>query len=224
MPTRPDPDPPVAMVPLAHRRRGLPVGIAVCMLALAVPVAAIEPPPVVFEGLGLAGFEGAGSVASALRQAGPQAPVGPRPPVEFKGITVRGPTGPDAVPGPLAAELRSRIDHFDVAAGLLADPAVIDAGPARWTGRIGLANDTSTGRESLELRTMLTPGQERSTIGLALGQRLERRLGKGMTFFLDGQAEAHAMRSAESSWWTLRGTSTADLTMLGVTATTGLVR
>ncbi|MFM8415588.1 MAG: hypothetical protein ACKOCX_12795 [Planctomycetota bacterium] len=208
----------------ASRRRGLPVGVVICAVALAAPVAAIEPPPVVFEGLGLAGFEGAGSVASALKQAGPAAPDAAPSPVEFKGIAVQGPTGRDGLPVPLAAELRSRIDQFDVAAGLLADPAVIDAGPARWTGRIGLANTSDAGRESLELRTMLAPGQERSTIGLALGPRLERRFGKGMTFFLDGQAEAQAMRSAEAGWWTLPGTSTADLTMLGVTATTGLLR
>lgn len=205
-------------------RRGLLPGLAVCLMGLAASALGIEPPPVVFEGLGLAGFEGVGSVASALQQAGPSPADDARPPVEFKGIAVQGPTGRDAMPGPLAAELRSRIDRVDLAAGLLADPAVIDAGPARWTGRIGVANDTSAGRESLELQTMLAPGQERSTIGLALGPRLERRLGKGMMFFLDGRAEAHAMRSAESGWWTLPGTSTADLTMLGVTATTGLVR
>lgn len=195
-----------------------------CVIALAGPVAAVEPPPVVFDGLGLAGFEGSGSVASALRQAGPAAPAAAPAPVEFKGIAVQGPSGRDSVPMPLAAEVRSRIDRIDVAAGLLADPTLIETGPARWTGRIGLASGSELGRESLELRTMLAPGHERSTIGVALGPRLERRLGNGMTFFLDGQAEAQAMRSAEAGWWTLRGTSTADLTMLGVTATTGLVR
>jgi hypothetical protein len=194
------------------------------LIALAAPAAAIEPPPVVFEGLELAGFQGAGSVAAALRQVG-TAPIDPaKPPLEFTGIAVRGPTGPQATPGPLAAELRSRVDRFDVAAGLLADPAVIDEGPSRWTGRIGLANDRDGGRESLEVRTMLAPGHERSLIGVAVGPRVERRLGKGITFFLDGQAEAQALRPAESGWWTLPGTSTSDLTMLGVTARTGLVR
>lgn len=194
------------------------------LLAMGQQAAAIDPPPVVFEGLGLASFQGAGSVAVALRQVGTTAVDPARPPLEFKGIDVRGPTGPHATPGPLAAELRSRIDRFDVAAGLLADPAAIDHGPSRWTGRIGLANDRDGGRDSLELRTMLAPGQEQSLIGVAVGPRVERRLGRGITFFLDGQAEAQALRSAESGWWTLPGTSTADLTMLGVTARTGLLR
>jgi len=209
-----------------HRRRSFRPGIPCWILAIAVsgPLPAIEPPPVVFEGLGLAEFAGSGSVAAALRQVGTRAPDPDRPPLEFKGISVNGPTGPEAVPGPLGAELRSRIDRIDVAAGLLADPAAIGEGPSRWTGRIGLAKDREAGRESLEVRTMLAPGHDQSLIGLAVGPRVERRFGKGITFFLDGQAEAQAVRPAEAGWWTLPGTSTADLTMLGVTARTGLVR
>jgi len=191
---------------------------------LAGPAAAVDPPPVVFEGLGLGGFEGSGSVAAALRQAGGQRDDEIRPPLEFKGIVVRGPSGPDATPGPMSAELRSRIDRIDVAAGVLADPAMIGEGPSRWTGRIGVASDHASGRESLELRTMLAPGHERSLIGVTVGPRVERRLGRGITFFIDGQAEAQAVRPADTGWWTLPGTSTADLTMLGVTARTGLVR
>ena len=61
-------------------------------------------------------------------------------------------------------------------------------------------------------------------IGVAVGPRVERRFGKGMTFFIDGQAEAQAVRGADAGWWSLPGSSTADLTMLGVTARTGLVR
>ena len=57
-----------------------------------------------------------------------------------------------------------------------------------------------------------------------LRPRVERRFGKGMTFFIDGQAEAQAVRGADAGWWSLPGSSTADLTMLGVTARTGLVR
>jgi hypothetical protein len=187
------------------------------------PALAIDPPPVVFDGLGLGGFEGSGSVAAALRHVGPPAdPI--RPPLEFKGIVVQGPSGPDAVPGPLRAEVRSRIDRIDVAAGVLADPAALAEGPSRWTGRIGVATDRATGRESLEVQTVLAPGPERSLIGVTVGPRVERQLGRGITFFIDGQAEAQAVRPADSGWWTLPGTSTADLTMLGVTARTGLVR
>jgi hypothetical protein len=71
---------------------------------------------------------------------------------------------------------------------------------------------------------MLAPGPESSLIGVAVGPRVERRFGKGMTFFIDGQAEAQAVRGADAGWWSLPGSSTADLTMLGVTARTGLVR
>lgn len=216
-------------MPLPTRHRllsGLPavIGLALAAALTSAPVRALDPPPVVFEGLGLGGFDGAGSVAAALRRVG-SAPIDPiQPPVEFKGISVRGPSGRDALPGPLAAELRSRIDRFDVAAGMLADPASIAEGPARWTGRIGMAHERGSGSESLEVRTTLAPGPESSLIGVAFGPRVERRIGKGMTFFIDGQAEAHAVRGADAGWWSLPGTSTADLTMLGVTARTGLVR
>jgi hypothetical protein len=210
--------------PVGPAGLGLALALALSMALTAVPALALDPPPVVFEGLGLASFQGASSVAAALRQVGTD-PVDPaQPPVEFKGISVRGPTGRDAAPGPLAAELRSRIDRFDVAAGMLADPAAITSGPSRWTGRIGLAQDRDTGRESLEVRTTLAPGPESSLIGVSFGPRVERRFGKGMTFFIDGQAEAQAVRGADAGWWSLPGTSTADLTMLGVTARTGLVR
>jgi len=199
---------------------GLVTVLAVIMAA--TPGPALEPPPVVFEGLGAC--EGAGCVAEALRgvDTTPSEPI--QPPVEFKGIAVQGPSGRDLLPVPLSAELRSRIDRFDVAAGMLADPAALAAGTARWTGRIGLAHDRDTGRESLEVRTTLAPGPVSSLIGVALGPRVERRIGKGMTFFIDGQAEAHAVRAADAGWWSLPGSSTADLTMLGVTARTGLVR
>lgn len=200
------------------------IGLAGAALLTSAPARAIDLPPVLFEGLGLGSFEGAESVAAALRRVG-TAPIDPiQPPVEFKGISVQGPSGRDALPGPLAAELRSRIDRFDVAAGMLADPASIVEGPARWTGRIGMAHERGAGSESLELRTILAPGPESSLIGVAFGPRVERRIGKGMTFFIDGQAEAQALRGADAGWWSLPGTSTADLTMLGVTARTGLVR
>lgn len=200
------------------------VGLAWVSAVAVAPAVAIDPPPVVFEGLGLGGFEGATSVAAALRQVGTE-PIDPiQPPVEFKGISVQGPSGSDPVPRPVAAELRSRIDRFDVAAGMLADPAAVHAGSARWTGRIGLAHDRDGGSEALEVRTTLAPGPESSLIGVAFGPRLERRFGKGMTFFFDGHAEAQAVRGADAGWWSLPGTSTAELTMLGVTARTGLVR
>jgi hypothetical protein len=60
-------------------------------------------------------------------------------------------------------------------------------------------------------------------LGIEVGPRIERRLGRGMLFFIDGKAEARALRSPETGWWALPGTSTAD-GMVGVTARTGLVR
>lgn len=212
--------------PLRQPRRLPAVGLAtvLAVVVAATPALALDPPPVVFEGLGLGAFEGSGSVAEALRQVDTTSSEPIQPPVEFKGIAVQGPSGRDQLPVPLSAELRSRIDRFDVAAGMLADPTALTAGTARWTGRIGLAHDRETGRESLEVRTTLAPGPVSSLIGVALGPRVERRIGKGMTFFIDGQAEAHAVRAADAGWWSLPGSSTADLTMLGVTARTGLVR
>lgn len=211
--------------PRTDRRRWVAAPVAVLAVALTATVSpAVEPPPVVFEGLGLDGFEGAGSVAAALRQAGTESGESGQPPVAITGISVKGPTGREPLPVPVTAELRSRVDRFDVAAGMLADPTAGATRSARWTGRIGVANDRDDGRESIELRTTLAPGPESSLIGVALGPRVERRFGKGTTFFIDGHAEAQAVRGADAAWWSLPGTSTAELTMLGVTARTGFVR
>jgi hypothetical protein len=196
--------------------------VAAC--AVATTVWGVEPPPVVFEGLGLGEFAGAGSVAAALGRVDTSPVVAAETPLVFEGIDVRGPSGATAAPAPLSAELRSRIDRIEVAAGLLADPTLIHYGPSQWTGRIGLARDGVAGRESLEVRTMLTPGFEQSLVGIAVGPRIERQLGKGTTFFINGQAEAQAIHSAESTWWLLPGTARENYSMLGVTASTGLVR
>lgn len=214
---------------MTHSRSRRPVAVSIAvavatLCAAADRVQAVDPPPVVFEGLGLGDFAGTGSVAAALRQVNPAPVAPPESPLVFQGIAVRGPNGATAAPAPLTAELRSRIDRIEVAAGLLADPTVIHYGPSQWTGRIGLARDGSTGRESLEVRTMLAPGFEQSLVGITVGPRLERRLGKGTTFFIDGQAEAQAIHSADSNWWMLPGTSRENYSMLGVTARTGLVR
>ncbi len=188
------------------------------------PPFVLEPPSVVFEGFELSEFRGAGSVASALRRCGTKATTESDMPIEFKGIAVQGPRGRDAAPGPLAAELRSRIDRIDVSAGVAANPERIQEGPSRWTGRIGLSNDRETGSESFEVRTMLAPSDEASIVGVTVGPRLERRLRKGATIFIDGQAEARALRTADTGWWSVPGVADGSLTMLGLTARTGIMR
>jgi hypothetical protein len=214
MPTIPSPPAAVRLIVVAC---GLVIGVG-------APCLAIEPPPVIFEGLGLGDFAGDGSVAAALRKVDTTPVVAAETPLVFEGINVSGPSGVTAVPTPLAAEFRSRIKRIEVAAGVLADPAAIQSGPSQWTGRIGLARDGASGRESLEVRTLLAPGLEQSLVGVAVGPRIERQLGKGTTFFINGQAEAQAIHSAESTWWLLPGTARENYSMLGVTASTGLVR
>ena len=125
---------------------------------------------------------------------------------------------------PLNAELRSRIASFDVAAGLVADSKVAAYGPARWTGRVGVASVHAEGRESLELRTIVGNNSEWGLLGVELGPRLERRMRHGATFFIDGQAEAQAMRSTTTGWWSLPGTPGDRSSAVGVMARTGLVR
>ena len=132
--------------------------------------------------------------------------------------------GRDAPPVPMAAELRSRIDRFDVSAGMVADSNIVTEGPARWMGRVGVSSDRSDGRESLEFRTMVGNNAEWGLVGVEVGPRIERRFGKGVTVFLDGKAEAQAMRSADTGWWSLPGTSTDGSSMVGVAARTGLTR
>jgi len=187
-------------------------------------VGPVEPPQVAFEGFGLSGFQGAGSVKAALRRCRSSLRKESDKTVEFRGIDVRGPGRGQAAPGPLAAELRSRIDKIDISAGMAANPERIEEGPSRWTGRIGLTNDRETGSESLEVRTMLAPSDERSIVGVTVGPRVERRLRRGLTVFVDGQAEARAFRAADTGWWGLPGTTDSSLAMLGVTARTGIMR
>ncbi len=163
MPTIPSPPAAVRLIVVAC---GLVIGVG-------APCLAIEPPPVIFEGLGLGDFAGDGSVAAALRKVDTTPVVAAETPLVFEGINVSGPSGVTAVPTPLAAEFRSRIKRIEVAAGVLADPAAIQSGPSQWTGRIGLARDGASGRESLEVRTLLAPGLEQSLVGVAVGPRIE---------------------------------------------------
>lgn len=181
-------------------------------------------PPVEFDGLGLGNFEGTGSIAAEIERIEAATERERLRRMPELAVAMQGPGGRDAPPVPLAAELRSRIDRFDVSAGLLADSQVVAEGPARWTGRVGMSNERDDGRESLELRTIVGNNAEWGLVGVEVGPRVERRVGKGITVFLDGKAEAQAMRSAETGWWSLPGTATDGSSMVGVTARTGLSR
>jgi hypothetical protein len=201
--------------------------------AFAAEAAGSEPPPapvhdtpVVFDGLGLDDFRGAGSVAAALRglEAGSESanpPLGV--PVD---VLVRGPSGRSSGIDPLAAELRSRIEGINLSAGMQADSASIQHGPARWVGAVGVSSDHELGRQVLELKTSLGRAHQAGILGVEVGPRIERRLRSGTVFFLDGKAQAQARRSAETGSWMMPGLAEQGQGggTLGVAASTGLVR
>ena len=193
------------------------------LLALVLSAAAWAEQPVLFDGFGLDNFEGSGSIAAELRRLEAEAEREQLVGMPEVAVAMPGPVGRNAPPVPLSAELRSHVARFDVAAGLVADSEMVADGPARWTGRIGLASEHAAGGESVELRTIIGNNAEWGLVGVELGPRVERRLRKGATFFIDGKAEARAMRSAETGWWSLPGTSTDGSSMVGVMARTGLV-
>jgi len=194
----------------------------------AEPVAATATTtPVVFDGLGLDGFTGADSVASALRGIETDSRAADLPlgvPID---MLVRGPSGRAASSDPLAAEVRSRIDGIALTAGMQADPTVIQDGPAKWVGGLGLSSDHALGREVLELKTSLGRSQKAGILGVEIGPRIERRLRGGMLIFLDGKAQAQARRSADTGEWMLPRLAEQEAGAagtVGVTASTGVVR
>jgi hypothetical protein len=198
-------------------------------MADASPLASQHAPaaPVVFDGLGLEDFKGIGSIASALQ--GLESDLSPSElplgvPVD---VLVRGPSGRSNGSDPMAAEMKSRIEGVDFTAGMQADPAAIQEGPAKWLGGVGVSSDHDHGREMLELKTSLGRSQQAGILGVELGPRIERRLRGGTVFFLDGKAQAQARRSAETGTWMMprlaeQGQGGAG--MVGVAASTGLVR
>jgi hypothetical protein len=203
-------------------RTVLAIAIA-CLVGESAPAASPPPAAVVFDGFGLAGFEGSGSIAAELERIDAATERERLARMPELAVAMPRAADRDAPPVPLTAELRHRIDRFDVAAGLLADSSLVAEGPARWVGRVGMSNDRANGRETVELRTTIGNNAEWGLVGVELGPRVERRVGKGTTFFIDGKAEAQAMRSAETGWWSFPGTAT-DGGMVGVTARTGLTR
>jgi hypothetical protein len=183
--------------------------------------------PIVFDGLGLENFKGSGSIAGALRgieadAQSPELPLGV--PVD---VVVRGPSGRGSGGDRLAAELKSRIEGVDFTAGMQADSTMIEDGPAKWVGGVGVSSDHDQGREVLELKTSLGRSQQVGMLGVEVGPRIERRLRGGTVFFLDGKAQAHARRSAETGSWMMPGLAERGQdggSGVGVAASTGLVR
>jgi hypothetical protein len=142
-------------------------------------------------------------------------------------VVVKGPSGRGNGSDPLAAELRSRIEGINLAAGMQADPTAIREGHAKWVGSVGFATDHQLGREVLELKTSLGRSHQAGILGVEVGPRIERRLRGGMLVFLDGKAQAQACRSADTGTWmlpTLAEQGTGGAGMVGVAASTGLVR
>jgi hypothetical protein len=181
----------------------------------------------VFDGLGLEAFDGVGSVASALRGIAAESQQAELPLGVPLDVVVKGPSGRGNGSDPLAAEMKSRIEGINLAAGMQADQTAIQQGPAKWVGSVGVATDHESGRELLELKTSLGRSHQAGILGVELGPRIERRLRGGVLVFLDGKAQAQACRSAETGMWmmpTLAEQGTGGAGMVGVAASTGLVR
>lgn len=186
--------------------------------------AAVLAPPVVFDGFGLDGFAGSGSIAAALRDVDAD---GQQPAPAFGmpvDVVVKGPTGRDRVTDALAAELKGRLVGLDLVAGMQADATMVEEGPNRWVGGLRMSHAHEAGRDVLELKTSLGRQQQTGVLGLELGPRIERRLRGGLTVFLDGKAQAQARRSADTGDWMMPGTNGDRGGMLGVAASTGLTR
>lgn len=193
------------------------------LLACVAALAGGGAPAVEFDGFGLGDFSSGGSIAADLSRLEAAAERERLAVLPTLAVAMPGAVDTAAPPMPLTAEFRSRVDRFDVAAGLVADTQVVEEGPARWMGRVGVSNDRGVGRESLEVRTTVGNNAEWGLVGVEVGPRVERRLRKGVTVFLDGKADARAMRSPETGTWALPGTAT-DGAAIGVAASAGLSR
>lgn len=168
-------------------------------------------------------FDGVSSLAAALRASD----FGVAEDAAALGVVVKGPTAPDQQLQPLTAEVRHRInaiDGIDVMAGMQADRTVISDGPAKLVGGLGLAADHALGREAIEVRTLVGQNDQWGRIGLEVGPRIERRLPRGVTLFLDGKAEATSTPWQAIGGQALPGQGSDGLGLIGVTGRTGIAR
>lgn len=194
-----------------------------------------QPLPILFDGLGLEGFAGRSSIARVLQAAEPDRASSPAMPFDL-GMSVAGPGSRGgarplklqadvAAPGPLQAVVRSRVSGLDLLAGVDASPDSLQSGPARWMGGIGIQEEGPFGRAELALRTSMRYADTERLIRVEVGPRFERTLGRGVTFFLDGRAEAETAPSMAEPVATLPGMiGSQGLGFVGVTGRTGLVR
>ncbi len=209
--------------------RRLPIALVATLLVAGGARAAeptVAPPPVVFDGFGLGDMTAAASAARALRATAACADAEADADIPLD-VVVRGPGGgrTEPVPAPLAAELRSRIEGFDVAAGFQGDARALAERTPRWTGRIGVGSAGPGGGERLELRTRLESRAGAERLGVEIGPRIERRLRRGVRVFIDGAASAEAVRDDVAEGWQFPGTSAADsAAAVGFTARTGIIR
>lgn len=192
------------------------------LFALVPPATADQPSAAAPLDTELHDFEGVASLANALRKSDLEVTSD----AVRLGLVVKGPTAPDQAQQPVLAEWKSRIDRFDVMAGLQADRTVVRDGPAKWVGGLGMALEHELGREAIELRTSLGQNDQWGVIGLEVGPRLERRLPGGMLFVIDGKAEARTLPAEPVfAGQSLPGQAgDAGLGLIGLTGRTGLIR
>lgn len=198
----------------------------------AVPFAGPPLEGTTFEGFGLGGFDGVGSIAAELRRMQAESAT-----EEAWGIdmAVSGPggglrsklSGDPSAPPPLRAIVGRSISGLDLSAGVDADPGTIQSGPSRWIGGVKVASEGSLGRAELALRTSVRYAEASRLIGLELGPRFERNFPGGLTFFIDGKAEAETGPPGQqpmlptSSFDTLGGMNFGSM---GVVGRAGIVR
>lgn len=168
----------------------------------------------------LADFAGVSSLAAAVQRGDLEV----EEEAAALGVVVRGPTAPDQVRQPLTAEVRQRLEGFDVLAGLHADRTVIADGPAKWVGGVGLSNEHARGRDAVEVRTLVGQNEQWGRIGLEVGPRMERRLPGGITLFFDGKAEAASAAWQPIGATALPGQPADGLGLIGLTGRTGIAR
>lgn len=222
--------------------------------AVAASVSAESPPPnppslvdaihepLPFDGLGLDGFDGTRSIAQELRQWQAARHVEES---WNLGMTVAGPGGTTAAattaatttrlgvgqvpPSPLKATVKSKVQGLDVQAEMNGDAEAIRSGQARWIGGVGMATEGNHGRAELALRTSVRYAEAARLIGFELGPRYERSLPGGLTFFLDGTAQAETAPSSAQRVWTppvsaFEGANAIGFGSLGIAGRTGIVR